>query len=293
LTQSLPQTATAVNNLVEARYQNIQATGGGWERLTSTTEVFLKAVFHRGAASTRARAALVYAHMGGVDDSVKMIDSTIAAIESGAPAGEFYPVTVMSAAEALWVLRRTDHIETIKVNLLEKVVHPDFRYPMHDSRRSMGQLCALLGRHDEARQWFEEARKTLDSDGQRPLRALVDFDEALMYVRRGRRGDRERASPLLDAALEQFNAIGMTGWVLRAEELKRRARPAFPDRLTGREVEVLRLIAAGRTNSQISEDLVLSERTVARHITNIYDKIGVRSRAEATSYAIRQRLMTD
>jgi DNA-binding CsgD family transcriptional regulator len=293
LTRSMPRTSTAVNNLAEARYQRAQATGEGWERLGATIEMFQKAVFHRGAASARAGGAHVYAEIGRVEDSLAMIDSVIPAIERGAAAGEFYPVSVMSVAEALWVLGRTDHIETIQQNLFEKVVQPDFRYPMHDARRSMGHVCALQGREADARRWFAEARKALDSDGQRPLRALVDFDEARMYVRRSRRGDRARASPLLDAALQQFETIGMTGWAQRARDLKRQTRPAFPDRLTGREVEVLRLIAAGRTNTQISADLAMSERTVARHITNIYGKINARSKADATSYAIRHGLMTN
>ncbi len=73
-------------------------------------------------------------------------------------------------------------------------------------------------------------------------------------------------------------------------ELPRRQKPAHPDHLTSREVEVLRLIAAGRTNLEISNDLVLSLRTVARHITNIYGKIGARGKADATAYAIRHRL---
>ena len=60
--------------------------------------------------------------------------------------------------------------------------------------------------------------------------------------------------------------------------------------LTPRETEVLRLIAAGRTSSEISSELSLSVRTVGRHITNIYAKIGARTRADATAYAIRHRL---
>jgi pimeloyl-ACP methyl ester carboxylesterase/DNA-binding CsgD family transcriptional regulator len=62
------------------------------------------------------------------------------------------------------------------------------------------------------------------------------------------------------------------------------------DGLTPREVQVLRLIAAGRSNREIAEDLVLSERTVARHVTNIYSKIAVHSKAEATAYAFRHEL---
>jgi len=69
-----------------------------------------------------------------------------------------------------------------------------------------------------------------------------------------------------------------------------RSTPAagrYPDGLTPREVQVLRLIAAGSSNREIAEALVLSERTVARHVTNIYRKIGAHSKAEATAYAFR------
>ncbi|TMG02517.1 MAG: hypothetical protein E6I03_05870 [Chloroflexi bacterium] len=220
LSRLLPSNANAVNNLVEARYKMIHASGEGWERLAPTIEAFLGAVFHRGSASATAGGAHIYAECGRTPDSLQLIDRLMPAIEHGGAAGEFYPPTVMSVADTLWVLGRTDHIESIERNLFEKVIQPDFRYPMYDARRSMGHLCALQGRYDDAQRWFERAREVLDADGQRPLRALVDFDEALMYVRRGRRGDRERASPLLDAALEQFEDIGMTGWVERARALK-------------------------------------------------------------------------
>jgi class 3 adenylate cyclase len=78
---------------------------------------------------------------------------------------------------------------------------------------------------------------------------------------------------------------------VRAHELVwRRDAPSAPDGLTAREVEVLRLIAAGRTNTEIASELTLSVRTVARHITNIYTKIGARNKAEATDYVHRNRL---
>ena len=65
---------------------------------------------------------------------------------------------------------------------------------------------------------------------------------------------------------------------------------ASPDGLSSREVEVLRLLARGMSNTQIGGELVLSVRTVARHITNIYGKIGAQNRAEATVYAIRHEI---
>jgi pimeloyl-ACP methyl ester carboxylesterase len=66
---------------------------------------------------------------------------------------------------------------------------------------------------------------------------------------------------------------------------------ASPDGLTRREIDVLRLLAHGRSNSEVSAELVLSVRTVARHITNIYGKIGAQNRAEATAYAIRHEIV--
>jgi DNA-binding CsgD family transcriptional regulator len=58
-------------------------------------------------------------------------------------------------------------------------------------------------------------------------------------------------------------------------------------RLSHRELEILRQIAAGRSNQEIANDLVLSVRTVERHITNLYAKIGARRKADATAYALR------
>ena len=51
---------------------------------------------------------------------------------------------------------------------------------------------------------------------------------------------------------------------------------------------MLRLVTAGKTNRQIAADLFLSEKTVARHMNNIFDKIGVSSRAAATAFALRE-----
>jgi predicted ATPase/DNA-binding CsgD family transcriptional regulator len=72
-------------------------------------------------------------------------------------------------------------------------------------------------------------------------------------------------------------------------------RQATADDLTAREVAVLRLIAAGKSNHEISQDLVLSRRTVERHVSNIYQKLGARgkvARASATAYALRHGLAT-
>lgn len=79
--------------------------------------------------------------------------------------------------------------------------------------------AALSGRHDEAVSWFAEARRVLTEQGARSLLAICDYDEALMYARRGAPGDVRGARPLLEAARRQFEVMGMTGWIRRAEEL--------------------------------------------------------------------------
>jgi len=63
------------------------------------------------------------------------------------------------------------------------------------------------------------ARAVLDEQGARPLRAIADFDEALMYRRRGAPGDRERALPLLERARRRFEELGMSGWLRRAGKM--------------------------------------------------------------------------
>ena len=67
--------------------------------------------------------------------------------------------------------------------------------------------------------------------------------------------------------------------------------PGSPSGLTTREVEVLRLVAQGMTDAQIAEHLVISPRTVNWHLTAIYSKIGVSSRAAATRYAIEHQVV--
>jgi len=66
--------------------------------------------------------------------------------------------------------------------------------------------------------------------------------------------------------------------------------PALPRGLTAREVEVLRLVASGHSNSQIADALVLSEKTVARHLSNIFTKLDVSSRTSAAAFAIQHHL---
>ena len=88
-----------------------------------------------------------------------------------------------------------------------------------------------------------------------------------------------------------FGRLGAAPDLKEIENLLGGARPQRrPDGLSAREVEVLRLVATGSTNRVVAETLSLSEKTVARHLSNIFAKIGVTTRAAAAAYACRHGL---
>ena len=150
-----------------------------------------------------------HARMGRADRALRRLNAVLTEIDSAR-----VPVKIMcDAAETLWLIQKTSGIDVIERKLRENVDFPAFHHPMVDGRLALARLCALQGRYDEAVEWFAKAHTVLDEQGARPLRAIVDYDEALMYARRGDPGDRERAVPLLEAALGQFRAIGMPGWI--------------------------------------------------------------------------------
>ncbi len=110
--------------------------------------------------------------------------------------------------------------------------------------------------------------------------------------------NRALAQSLLEEGLAASTGLGMTplmermAKILASLHVPVSAPPGFPDGLSQREVEVLSLIALGRSNREIGEELFITSNTVARHISNIFTKTGVSNRAEAATYASRQGLIT-
>ncbi|MFC9558861.1 LuxR C-terminal-related transcriptional regulator [Agromyces sp. NPDC056965] len=104
-------------------------------------------------------------------------------------------------------------------------------------------------------------------------------------------GDDAAAAMDLEAAREVFAALGAVPDVLRVDALARRSSHAGSTPLTAREVEVVRLVAEGKTNRAIAGQLYLSEKTVDRHLSNVFAKLGVSSRAAATAYAYEHTLI--
>jgi ATP/maltotriose-dependent transcriptional regulator MalT len=102
-------------------------------------------------------------------------------------------------------------------------------------------------------------------------------------------GDEDGGGRELRAALAAFQRLGAARDVAEVRELLEGRRP-LPAGLTAREAEVLRLVAAGKTNRDIAVELVISEHTVARHLQNLFAKLQVSSRAAATRFALEHDL---
>jgi DNA-binding NarL/FixJ family response regulator len=103
-------------------------------------------------------------------------------------------------------------------------------------------------------------------------------------------GDEEGAQLELAAARETFAFLGAEPDMRDVDALVRRDG-APRGGLSDREVEVLRLVAVGKTNAAIASQLFISERTVHRHVSNIFAKLGVSSRTAAAAYAVEHRIV--
>jgi ATP/maltotriose-dependent transcriptional regulator MalT len=114
-------------------------------------------------------------------------------------------------------------------------------------------------------------------------RLRAHLAEALMAV-----GDAEAAAREVEAARAVFADLGAAGNLRELDGILADAEP--PGGLSAREVEVLRCVCAGHTNRQIATALTISEKTVARHLSNIFVKLGVASRTEAAAYAFKHGL---
>jgi DNA-binding CsgD family transcriptional regulator len=113
----------------------------------------------------------------------------------------------------------------------------------------------------------------------------------LLGLARRELGDHESATMEFDAALGAFRELEAGPDRARVEALLRPGPPARAGGLTPRQVEVLRLVTTGRTNRAIAEELHISEKTVARHVSDIFLRLGVSSRAAATAWAYEHDLV--
>jgi DNA-binding NarL/FixJ family response regulator len=165
--------------------------------------------------------------------------------------------------------------------------------PLHAAADAAeGYVLAVAGQHDLARRHLEDA---VDGYGRAGLpfeatRARIDLARSLGALDRT-----DEAAVEARVALEVSRQMGAVLHIERieafVEHLEGRAVPGEPSPLTDRELEILRCVASGRTNRAIAEELVISEKTVGRHVSNIFAKLDISTRAAATAYAYEHDLV--
>jgi DNA-binding CsgD family transcriptional regulator len=155
----------------------------------------------------------------------------------------------------------------------------------------LGLLDLTLGHPERAEHCFQHAAVLAGRMQARPMVAMSREGQARALLALNRPGERPQARALLQEAAATAQELGIHGLGERASALLGElAAPVAPAGLTGREVEVLRLIAAGHSNRKIAQALFISPNTVLHHVSSIFAKTGVANRAEAAAYATRHGL---
>jgi DNA-binding CsgD family transcriptional regulator len=167
--------------------------------------------------------------------------------------------------------------------------------------RYLGLLATTMARWREAVQHFEDALAMNACMGARPWLAHTQHEYAKMLLARNQPGDPEQAEGLLNQALMTARELGMRTLEERLTACSgQTAAPPlttpspvpllYLSELSQREVEVLRLLAAGKSNRDIADTLCISLSTVATHVRNILGKTGSANRTEVVAYALQQGL---
>ena len=228
--------------------------------------------------------ALLRLAEGRVDDAVAAIEREIAAAEDDrVRRARVYAafVEIMLAADEV-------DAAGAGVDELEEIA-ADFDSTYLEAVAAEGRGAVLLASGDPAR-----ASEVLRQAWQmwRALDAPYETAQVRLRMARARRelGDHDAADMELDAAAQVFKRLKAAPALVRVSELSRRPEQATPGGLTPREVEVLQLVATGATNREVADALVISEKTVARHLSNLFVKLGVGSRAAATAWAYENEL---
>jgi len=176
----------------------------------------------------------------------------------------------------------------------ERAMHPRQPLALLAVHRQLGELDTDAGRFVDAAQHLDASLALADACQAPFERALTLLALAELHAATD---GRAAAIALLDEARTICIPLDAAPTLARADALAARLAsmsppaPVYPDGLSAREVDVLRLIACGSTNQEIAATLSLSVRTVERHITSLYRKIDGRGRADATTYALRNALV--
>jgi ATP/maltotriose-dependent transcriptional regulator MalT len=276
-------------------------SGGVLNRRTASASLYVQGELHRlrGEFDAAEDAYRLTTRQGGSAQpglallrlAQGKVDAALAAIrrvadETGPPLdrARFLPAHVeiaLAAGEVEEASRASDELTAIAGAQGSDLLHATSAYSRGAVALARAELAdALTALRDSSLAWlaleapYEEAR----------ARVLVGL--ACREL-----GDDDGAAVELDAARAAFEGLGAQADLARIDALAGSKAHGDSYGLSPRELEVLRLLVSGETNRGIAGILVLSERTVDRHVSNIYAKLGVSSRAAATAHAYEQKLV--
>ncbi len=271
---------------------------GRLQEFEPAVETFVRQ--HVGTSTWRPGLALIYAELGREQAARAEFEQLAANDFSGIARDGLWSTCIAYLAEVCAYLNDAGRADTLYRLLLpyadRNIMVADGVACFGSASRYLGLLARTMARWDDAEQHFKHAIAMNARMGARPWLAHTQVDCAAMLLARGQTGDREKAATLMNDALATARELGMRAVeeriITQMGEPPERPRSveAFPDELTPREVAVLRLIAIGRSNSDIAIALSISLNTVATHVRSILAKTGCANRTEAAAYAMRRGL---
>jgi DNA-binding CsgD family transcriptional regulator len=242
----------------------------------------------------------LYAELGMAAQAREALERVASTGFSAVPHDHAWPGAMAYLAEACAFLQDAERAAQIHELLLPyahcAIIAGGVIVCLGCGSRFLGLLSSVRRRWAESESHFEEALAFNEKLGARSALVRTRHDFAAMLLQRRRGDDVNRASEMAEQALKDARQMGMAALVTQLEALVQAAaahhgkRSDYPDGLTARELEVLRLIAEGATNRGIATELFISEKTVHNHVSNLLAKIGCANRTEAASYALKKHL---
>ena len=288
----------------------LRALRGEWEEADDALQLLIEpgAVFADPGGATRTSVrlyrALLAAYQGVEPDRADL--ERMATRMTGRRTADFGSLPAFAAVVEMAGVLHWPELAVGAVESLRRAHEKGFVFTpgwVFCVQRVLGIGEVLAGRFPDAEVYFQKAIAATGRAGARLETARACLDYARMLAQRGGPGDREEAQELLFRAREMFQDMGIQTLLEQAgvvaSSLNAAPAPAsgavaeYPDRLSGREVEVLQLVARGHTNQQIADTLILSPKTVARHLSNIFDKIEADNRSAATAYVFERGLLNN
>ena len=238
---------------------------------------------------------LMYAETGMLDEARQMFAEIAKQNFTGVCRDDMYVTCLVFCAETCCALADTERAVTL-YELLRPYAGQTANHPtavcFGASDLYLAMLAATANRHDSALQHFDRAISFNRAMRAWPWLARSLFRHGAFLLGGRTEVERVRGRQQLREADQLARRLGMARLIDEIDGVLHvtAAHITFPDDLTAREVEVLRLIAIGRTNKDVSRVLSISLNTVATHVRSILNKTQCANRTEAAAYAIRHGL---